>query len=348
MNNKTLGLLLAAALLLPPSSVWAANLVSNPGFESGVSFWKELFGFPSTIETAQKRSGVYSASKYVGNVSGQDYWSQVYQEVALTANQPVYAKIYVKTTFSPEATARAGLMLQFLNSSNQVVGSSVTSRMAGGTLTGFRLLEVSVAKAPAGTAKVRMSGIIWALKDDIKSLNTGKAYFDDASLDKIFKAPALQTGLLNGGFENGVNDWIDPFGVPAVLDKTVKQAGVYSVKKTVTSVTGQDFWTQIYQDIAIAPAKIATGKIYIKTGFQPISSAVAGIQIEYFNAANQVIGTVSKTQGGTTGWAAYTVAATAPAGTVKLRLSAFIWAPQGDLPSVNGTASFNTATLTIQ
>lgn len=349
MRNKTLSLVLMVlmALLVSPA-VWAANFIANPGFESGLSAWRDLFGFPTKVETAQKRAGTYSVSKYVGAVAGQDYWSQVYQDVALSPGQPVYGRIFVKTTFSPEATARAGVMLQFLNSSGQVIGNSFSSRMIGGNITSWRNLEVSVAAAPAGTAKVRMSGIIWALKDDTKSLNVGKAYYDDAALDKIFKAPALQTGLINGGFENGLVDWTDLYGAPAVLDKSVKQAGIYSAKKTITSVSTQDYWSQLFQEIAIAPGKRATATIQIKTSFHPTSAAVAGLQIEFLNAANQVVGTFTQSEGGTTAWLPYSVTGIAPAGTVKVRYSAFVWAPQGDVPSVNGFANFDSGTLTIQ
>lgn len=347
MKNNILGLFITIGLLAAPSGVWAANLIANPGYESGIANWKDLFGFPTKIETVQKRSGTFSASKHVGNVTGQDYWTQVYQEEPLTVGQPVYARIFVKTTFSPEATARAGVMVQYLNASNQVIGTTLTSKQVGGTLPGFRLLDVSATAAPAGTTKVRLSGFLWALRDDVLSLNTGKAYFDDAFLDKIVRATTPQTVLLNGGFENGLVDWIDPFGAPALLDKTVKHAGLYSAKKTISSVTGQDFWTQMYQDIAIAPGKKATGKMFIRTNFHPTAGAAAGIQIEFLNAANQVIGTFNNSEGGTTPWRAYTVAATAPAGTVKLRLSGFIWAPQGDQPSVGGFANFDTTTLTI-
>jgi hypothetical protein len=208
MRNTGLLIFLAvfSLCLFKQNTAQAAALIKNPGFEDTLNYWDDLGGAPTQLSNTVFRNGQYSAYKYVDTVAERDYWSQIYQEVLnFKPGQPVYARIYVKTTLSPEATAKAGLMLQFMDNSDNVLGDTLTSRAVGGN-TNWRMLELTAQAAPAGTTKARLSGYIWAMQGDNISklarpimmmriwLNNTVLY----SSKKVCIMPDLKTGLTTG------------------------------------------------------------------------------------------------------------------------------------------------------
>ncbi len=348
MRTK-IAMTLAVGMLLAWSAreAQAANLVHNPGFENGLNDWTDRFGAPSKVSTTTFHSGAMSATKSVATVSGQEYWSQISQDIAVSAGNPIYASVYLKSTFSPAATAKGGLMVQFYNTSGKLIGTSVTAPQIGGTVN-WRLIELSTT-APANAVKVRLSAFIYAAQNDNASLS-GALFIDDAFLDKIVKSPAPQTTLRNRGFENGLNDWNDLFGFPSFLSTSPKRTGVYAAGKRVETVNGQDYWSQIHQEVAITPTQTGIATVYVQTDFATNSAARAGLIVEFLNANGAVISDkTSAVVGGQTPWRQVSVSWTSsPAGTKKVRVSGFIFAPQGDVPSIGGRAFYDDATLTIQ
>lgn len=334
------------------SPAYAANRIINPGFEDGLNDWSDLFGFPSDIDAIQHRGGAYSASKEVALLSNIDpYWSQLYQEVAYAPGERLYARAYIKTAFSPEATARAGLMVQFMDNADNVLGASLSSATVGGQV-GWRLAEVASNAAPAGTTKARASLYLWAAAGDTISYLNGRVYFDDVLLDKINKVPAMQKTLLNRAFENGLNDWLELYGAPAILQVLSKggvvYSGGYAVSKKVAAVTQQDYWSQLYQDVACQAGQEVTASLTVKTTFNIIAKAQAGLQLEFFNSTGQKLASVVKKIGSQKAWRKLAITVlSAPAGTYKVRMSAFVYAPKGDQPSLSGAAFFDLAALSI-
>ena len=336
--------IVASAWCLAPFS-FAANHLQNPGFENGLNSWSDLWGVPGTVST-QKHSGVYSAEKHVGFVT-TDYWSQVYQDIALTNGQRVYARIWAKSTFNPEGTARSGILLQFLNANNSVIGQSNSTATVGGTQN-WRLLE-AVGRAPNGTRKVRMNAYLWAAKGDTLSLNKGNVFFDDASLDKTNRTLALPASLSNAGFENGLNDWTDLYGAPSTLAKTNQYAGKYAARKRVDTVASQDFWSQVYQDVACSGGKRVTARIWARPQMKAAASARGGLMVHFFTVAGALISeyTSGTVVGGTAGWTQLSVVVNAPAGTARVRINGYLWAPKGDANSVGAQVLFDNASLSV-
>lgn len=327
--------------------VFAQNLLLNPGFEDSLNDWDDLYGLPADLSETVFHGGATSATKYVDTVDGQAYWSQLYQDIDCAAGGPVYASMYIKTTFSPEANARTGVMLQFLDSDDSVIAPTLKSRNTGG-MSDWQLLGLSAQAAPVGTVKARLSAYLWAAQDDTLSLQ-GEAYYDDATLEKIYRPIPLPTALRNPGFENGLIDWTDLFGYPTRLTSAVVRTGTYAAFKKVEEVAERDYWSTTYQDIACAARKKVTASVYIKTQFATRASGKGGIQIEFMNVNNRVLKKVSKTLGGAYDWRKIATTATvAPTGTVKVRYSLYIYAPMGNTRSLNGTVYFDDAALTIQ
>lgn len=326
----------------------ADNLLYNPGFEESFNDWEDLWGAPSDLSDTVYHTGSFSAVKYVETVYDQAYWSQVYQEVEFNPGEPVYASIYIKTTFSPQATARAGLMLQFMDDDDNLLGGTIKGRDIGGQ-NDWTLVELTAASAPAGTTKARLSGYIWAAKDDDLSLD-GEVYFDDAFLIKEYRPIGPQTQLLNPGFENGLVNWQELHGYPATLSTAVVHSGTYAAQKTVETVYERDYWSQSYQDIVCAPGKKVTTTLYVKTEFARRAKAKAGFQLELLDSNNRVLKKYTSSKlGGVTNWRNLTIKITkTPSRTAKVRFSAFIYAPMGNKLSVGGTAYFDDATLVIK
>ena len=341
-----LGVLLASL----PGAAAQENLLINPDFENGLSFWTDLYGLPSELST-EAHGGLYSASKQVdpATINDQDYWSQLYQEVAIVPGEPVYASMYVQTTFTPPATAVAGIMLEFFDDNGNEVPGEAQSASIGGQ-TPWRLLETTIAAAPEGATTVRLSAWLWALQGDQASL-TGSAYFDDAFLSKEYRPPQAQTRLYNPGFENGLHDWHELYGDPSALSSTVVHAGQYAAQKTITQFSGnQDYWSQIYQELICAPGQRVRAGMYVKTDFAIEARARAGIMLEFLDVNGVVLLSVAAPLvGGQSDWQLVTLRrGSAPDGTATVRFSGIIYAPYPDTPSLGGIAYYDDAKIAIQ
>ena len=350
--NRFLALfvLLAVGLSLWISQVESNQLLFNGGFENGLNGWTTGVGsWPFSLSVfGQGHNSNYSATDIVDSVSGLDYWGQIYQEVLnITSNTTVYATLFARSNITPIAAAKTGLLLQFLNSNNTVIGSQQDE--IGGQ-TNWRYLYIAT-RTPSGTAKIRFSGYLFAPQNDNSSVS-GQCWIDDAVLSSDFiQPPPPQTRLINPGFENGLNDWTDVFGFPSEISTNIKHSGNYAAKKTVATVSNQDYWSQIGQELAVTEGRPYTAKLWVKTDMSVEARAVAGLIIQFVDENGQVVGPSLQQQvGGQTNWELLEVSDTVPTGAVKVRFSGFIWAPEDDLPSLGGIAyyddaSFNSITI---
>ncbi len=325
------------------------NLLENPGFEQYFDNWEVLFG---NIGISQGQNGSLGALFLVDTVSGQNYWAQLAQvEQSIIAGDPVYASGYIKTAFPPVATATAGLMVQFLDANDNVIGQSVNSGTIGGQ-TDWRYLDLVSSAAPWGTVKARLSIFLWAAQDDQASL-TGNMYADNFTL--VEEVRPLLTGkiLRNKGFENGLHEWTDEFGYPVFLSTDIVHSGTYAAGKQVKSIPGVDYYSHIYQTLTKPLFTSSNPKFsgYIKTDFLPCTpkvgncSGVAGLSVEFLDENGTVLEERKAEVFGQTDWTQYTVdLIPTPAGTNGYRLNAFIYGPQGS-PDVDRNAYYDDMTL---
>lgn len=348
MKKLYLALLITVFFGFTVNSVFAAtNVLVNPGFESGLNDWEDLWGKPADLTKTVVHSGTFAVTKNVNSVADHAYWSQLYQDAAVSTGESIYASVYIRTSFAVAATARAGLMLQFLDSSDNVVGSSLKGRDIGGQ-SNWTLVEASSSAVPAGATKVRISVYVWAAQNDSLSLS-GAAYYDDLFLSKEGRQPAVQTALLNTGFENGMTDWLELYGYPSSISANVVHSGNYAVSKTVQSVSEQDYWSQIYQVMKCRPLRGIRASLYVKTEFDMLSKAKAGLLIECLDSNGNVIRKYSSKIGGKTDWRKLNVIVyITPLRTAKVRFGGYIYAPMGNDISVGGKAYFDDASFMIR
>ena len=330
------------------------SIYLNPGFESGIHDWLQNWGFPYKLENTIRYQGGYGVSNAVdpGLLAAQAYYADIYQ--LLKPAGPLYASGWVKTTFPIAATAKAGIMIEFLNANDVMIGKSRQPIPVGGT-TDWRLLEVFVPAPPAGTAKARIGGFLWAAKNDTASLS-GKAYFDSMSVERVVRRPDYPADFRNPGFETGLHDWLDQYAGPATLEAGpavggtgIVRNGQYAASKTINTVSVRDYYSQMSQDLSAAKLKADGAQwavIYAKTTFAKTSLAKAGLQVQFLNINGAVISQRKVQFGGPKDWTQLRVSVDKmPAGTYLVRIMSYVYAPLGNKPSLGGKAYFDDAGL---
>lgn len=344
MKRIGLFILLSLTILGCVVNAYAGNYIQNPSFDSLLAGWTDQGSLPAAISTSIYKSAPYAATRDVDSstINERDYWAELNQEIDLAEGEAVFGGMYVKTTFSPLATARAGLIIQFLDSSSGVLDSISTPQVGGNT--NWRAIMVSNQTAPVGTVKVRVICYLWAKKDDTASL-TGSVYFDNVYMDKTYRTIPLQLNLLNGRFENGLNDWTDVYGNPATVSSTVVHGGSYAAQKTINDVTSRDYWSQLYQIIKCPAGKKVVVNAYIKNDFDAAAKAKTGVQLEFYTTDDILLKTAKTQIGPSATWQPVTVTVNpTPAGTAKVRLSLYTYAPRGDTISLDKSAYFDDVT----
>ncbi|MDD3374367.1 MAG: hypothetical protein PHY73_01415 [Candidatus Omnitrophica bacterium] len=350
----------------------AVNMLATPGFENGLNGWTRIEpavvqGTLPTWNLAPSPWGSYSAINTINvnalQSSAPEYYTTLKQEFNASVGTTYYATLQAKTNISPLSTAQAGVAIQFLNSAGFVIFDS--SDMIGGT-TDWKNLYLAVT-APPGTAKIRYNCSVYASKDDVIAQN-GLAYFDEAVLTTSYIEPPGGSQLQNPGFENAFNGWtitepaldpnLTPPPAPTWSLQTPSPWGVYSAKNTINIedlVTEPlkpgdplpDYYATVSQELYGASAgETYYATLQAKTDISVLSTAQAGILIQFLNSVGTVLSEASDTIGGTTDWKNLYLAVTAPAGTVKIKYSCMVFALRDDLAAHDGVVLFDEAVLT--
>jgi len=338
---------------------FAENLLGNAGFENDLNVWNQI-GENWQAQTLVVHTGAKSAEQTLPdylNIAG--YSGFVTQLFNFAPGQTIYATLYAKTDYSPSAQATAGLRVAFLDSDYQIIESHQDS--IGGQ-TDWKQLYV-FATAPAGTVKVAFYAFTFAEEGDLSAIG-GLAYFDDAVMTTDPIAPPGYD-LVNPGFENELNVWdvVEPQLVeeepplPATwgLEESNPYAGIYSARNIIDTenlnAEATEYFAAVKQEFYTMPGTVFYATGYAKTAIDPVSSAKAGIAIDFFNSAGQLLVDPdtgeslgeSDVIGGQTDWKNLYVAVEAPAETVKVRFSFFVFTEKDDTLAQGGIALFDQA-----
>jgi len=354
MKRIILAAVLCLFFVLPGVASAQSNLLQNPNFENGINSWR--VGGPSWVpETTVVRQGSISAKNTIGTIPNQDYFASLSQEFPFAANNSVYATLAVKTNINVTAFARAGVLVEFVNSSNQVLA---TYQDEVGGSTDWRQLYTS-ARAPAGTSKVRYHAFVFASQAETTPPSGialgGLAYFDEAVLSTTpISPPPVQSSLINPSFENGYADWSFVSQPALSIDGQNSTQGSYSAKQVINVGANQDFFAAAIQDL-----RYLTGKVYasanIKTVINPASTGLAELKLEFYNQFNPPstvapLGTANATLRGNNNWTRAVIdnngqGITPPTGTVMIRVLALTYAQQGNSAANGGVANFDEVVL---
>lgn len=348
--------ILSTTYIAPPGG---SQLV-NPGFENGLNGWSVtepylVSGAPATwsLETAAPFAGTYSAKNTINinnlHANATSYYATVSQTFNTAPGTTYYATAQAKTSINSSSQAQAGILIEFLDASNNVISGSGAQDTIGGT-TSWDLLYAS-AVAPANAVKVRYANMVSASKTDLAA-HGGQVYFDANVFGTTYIAPPNNSQLVNPGFENGLNGWsvTEPYlvsGAPATwsLESASPFVGLYSAKNTINITNldplATDYYATVSQTFITTPGTTFYATANAKTAISPTSQAQAGILVEFLDVNSNVLSSFQDTIGGTTNWQQLYVAATAPTGTIQIRYSCMISALKTDVAAHNGVAYFD-------
>ncbi len=332
------------AVYTPPQ---AQNSLTNPGFENGLpNGWQLQYGTPAVASSDVVHSGTVAAKATIASVSAQDYWSQLSQTVTVAAGEPVHAAIWIRTTWSPVASARAGLLVNFVDASGQVIQKKTLQADELGGDSPWTLVEVNTPAAPANTVQAVVTAYLYAPKDDTASLN-GFVYFDDALFEKVDHPIAVPDHLRNADFENGTVFW-KTIGYPASAVTSPVHGGSYAACATVSTVSQQAFWSQTYQTINVPAKTKITIKTYATSTFVKDAKGKGSLLVEFFDQKGKLLKDKSKTIGGTNGWKPLSIVKTkSPSKTDTMRVSLTLYAPKGNQKSVGGEVCFDDVSVEL-
>ena len=204
---------------------------------------------------------------------------------------------------------------------------------------------------PAETVMVRVH--VFTFVNDT-SANGTQATFDDVIFSYTPLEPVERnTEIINESFENGFTGWSDQFGVPASL-VTDGILGDFAASKVVEETEDRDYFGRLFQDIFYDElgSEFPEGSVigfggYVKTDFSPLTKSSAGIQVEFIDADGEVILdeddnpiTVENSISAKNNWKYLRINTETPAGTVRVRLSGFVFARQQD-SALGGEARFD-------
>ncbi|GEM_PF-3659634 len=357
MKKAYLFLLCAAISLGLVTQAYAAtNLLRNSSFETvdavgNFAGWQKVNGDGEFVfaDTEVRYAGTKSVKVAIIEMPGGtiDYYNNLVQTVNYPAGVPLNARVYIKPGFNPMSNARAGMIVTFLDGQGREIPNSKVEVKTGGT-SNWRALRASIPLTPAGTAKVSFTLYVWAARADALSVG-GAANFDAAYLAQEYKPVPLNAKLLNGGFENGVIDWVEA-DYPSKASNTVVRFGLLSMQKKIarlTNATGQliDFYSSSYQDVACTSGKKVVASTVVKTEFLK-PNTVATLRVYCYNASGTILRRDSKYVYNTTDWKRLTITIpSTPAGTARLRYVLYVWGKPGQ--DAGKSAYFDGSTLTI-
>lgn len=162
------------AIAVSLSASAQANLLANPGFETGDTTGWFHWCMNSAITDKEKHAGVYSVGL---GLPGEYDKGALIQEVTtgFSADKPLYASVWLKTE---NLDADAYLKLEFWGADGNLI-RSVNGKIYKGT-NAWTKADISVSAVPADTERVK---VLLQLNNTKGKGSTGKVYFDDIYLD---------------------------------------------------------------------------------------------------------------------------------------------------------------------
>ena len=196
--SKLIVVLSLAVLLVP--GIANANLVTNPGFESGSTTpWTQIGVHTAQANAAAANTGNYGMQLNLVTTSG-DGWGGRYQNIAASAGD-IYSFNAMVNTLHLNTLANATVQIAFFDVPAPGFAAQPIATFDSNGITGQNWTNVSItsAPAPAGTVAARFVLASWG-STDTQFPGTGYTYFDNADAEKVVPEPTslllLGSGLV--------------------------------------------------------------------------------------------------------------------------------------------------------
>ena len=193
----------------------AANLLTNPGFESGATGWQNVVGHGGrSVVTTQFHSGLRSVQLLVSN----RYSREAFQSVAVTGNTSYTGAGWVKT----QGLAVGGrIILEWRTAANALIRTDVVGQVPVGTVDWTQRSATFTSPANAAT-------VVFWMETFNEPDNVGTAWFDDLLLTTL--PPQNQPPSANAGPDRTIT-----LPAAAALDGTVTDDGLPTPPGAVTT-----------------------------------------------------------------------------------------------------------------
>jgi hypothetical protein len=255
---------IATLLVASHSSLFAENILLNPGIETGTSSdWPGI-----SIESTEVHSGSYAAC-----LDQLSWWHQSYQTVTCDAGEFVSFGGYLKSTDILQNTA--GIRLHFLDADGQTIETHNAASISG--TTPYTYYAVDGLLAPEDTVSAKMDLYIATSTTE----QYGTVYFDDLFIDTFsHKAVSL---LDNGNFENDYTNWTQ--GHASLVTGSNAYEGDYA-----SAITHSSYWKQSWYQLSCTPLQ----EYAVSFAFATDSATSTGlVQLRYYDVNGDYISTDS-------------------------------------------------------
>ncbi len=246
-------LILAMAISSP------AELLTNPGFESGDLTGWSIFGpEPSwTVEGGDNAfSGNFGVVNTVHNSQVGENWRGVYQNVPVTEGQLYSATVFIRAL--DVESSESWLEINWRNENGDNIGQSQSARVTADQP--FTRATLPWITAPAGAVTANVNGIVFMA--DLPAENADFHAFDDFSMKEM---PVNQAD--NPGFEdeeNPLEGW-ETFGVGwRTGGGDDARSGQYGLVNDVLDWQVGEEWRGVFRSVPVTGGETYSAGVFIR------------------------------------------------------------------------------------
>lgn len=215
------------------------SIIQNPGFEDGMIGW-ETNASSMKVETtmADSNSGELSLHRWL---TATIYNQSVYQNIKLEANMRYKLSFYIKGNPAYGKMRVVTSDGTIFSDEKAVLAKQLTSEYDEWTKVSYYFY----------TNEATDYILSWTMQ------SAGDAYFDDFEIVKFDKI------IANGGFEDGMDEWVTTNSPEVEVDNYEKYSGNNSLYNYVTG-TASKYNRTVSQQIKLAPYTEYTIKMWVK------------------------------------------------------------------------------------
>ena len=309
IRSRTSWVLFITGCLILPCALLAApvNLVSNPGFESGITGWAAFGGGTAQVVSTSPHTGTQ-----VGRSTNRTSTNHGLRNSLLTSGV-TSGKCYVASGWVRTSSTTAGTV----NINVQQTDS------AGGKFYSVKSLQVADTWTPiSGVFRFDGNGPLTVLNLYFNGPPVGVDLFVDEVSFSELDTSAIENLLANSGFENGTTSW-SAHGTTTVTSSPLSHTGTGAGAVGSRTAT----WHGVEQSLM---GKMESGRMYAGAGWVTTDSATADtvkLTLEVDDSSGARFFTIATGTASSAGWTWLSGTVTMPATTGLTNVKFFLEGP---------------------